>query len=240
MEWFKHPTTARYNEVLKKLEKLYGLAAVGFFWKAVELIKFCEGEVPYGLLLALRSRPLRYVQVIAIIDNPEFFDFDRQESVVRLNKTVEEQLFGKPPKKLSSGARTDTPTEAPTDAPTDAPTEARREAPVPAGPIEVEKEENKNKSESEKKESATHTLIPGIEEERLLNEFLSSKCPVLLEMEEPLTLDQYHNLKRNYQTSDIERVLLDMQNDVNISSNRSCYLTADKWLRYRVENGRRG
>ena len=64
--------------------------------------------------------------------------------------------------------------------------------------------------------------------------FLEERCPHLLEMAEPLTLEQYRELKKSYSEEQIKEVLLDMENDVGLSNRRrSCFQTTSSWLKKR-------
>ena len=241
MEYFLHSTMARHAGALKQLERDYGLAAVGFFWKAVELIFACNGEANYASVLALRARPLRYVQVIEIVKNCQLFIFDEREAVVRINPEIRNGLYRMPRKSSSSRRRTVASTDtcasaSGADTGTDAGTGAPRYASVPAVPSEIERKEE----ECENKMRATHTREEPkeLQTEQMLQTFLASRCPSLLEMEEPLTVDEYLELRRHYDRHEIEQVLLDMHNDVRTINARSCYALADKWLR--VRSTRRG
>lgn len=253
MDYFLHSTMARHAGALKQQERDYGLAAVGFFWKAVELIFACNGEANYASVLALRARPLRYVQVIEIVKNCQLFIFDEREAVVRINPEIRNGLYRMPSKSsqrtdsspvrteactdTDTGAGSEARTDAGTDARTDAGTGAPRYASVPAVPSEIERKE---KEVCENNLRATHTREEPkeLQTEQMLQTFLASRCPSLLEMEEPLTVDEYLELRRHYDRHDIEQVLLDMHNDVRTVNARSCFAMADKWLR--VRSTRRG
>ena len=53
-------------------------------------------------------------------------------------------------------------------------------------------------------------------------------------MAEPLTLEQYRELKKSYSEEQIKEVLLDMENDVGLSNRRrSCFQTTSSWLKKR-------
>lgn len=227
MKFFMHSTVARYSKDLNRLEHEYGLAAIGFYWKVVEMILFSEGECNLYSLLALRSQPLRFPQCEQILKNSKLFIYDAVRNVVRIN--MESDVgFDAPDSDLDKLAEAGT--GARTQARTEARTEARREAPVHAGPITPCADNTTLDTETE---GASQRVEQDIEMERALMQFLSSRCPSLLEMEKPLTLEQYKVLRQRYGPEEIEQVLIDMDNDPKVGRLRGCFVTADKWLRVR-------
>lgn len=250
MEYFLHSTMARYADALKQLEHDYGLAAVGFFWKAVELIFVNNGVASYAAVLALRARPLRFNQAVAIVKYNQLFVFNKHEATVRLNPDVQNGLYRMPRRLSSSRRRTDAGTGASTgvgeasvqaeagasvgtEACTDVGADASPHASVPAVPSEIERREKEEVCENNLRATHTREVPKELQTEQMLQTFLASRCPSLLEMEEPLTVDEYLELRRRYDRHDIEQVLLDMHNDFRTANARSCYALADKWLRVR-------
>ena len=75
---------------------------------------------------------------------------------------------------------------------------------------------------------------PDIAKNLIVQSFLNENCPHLSEMEQPLTVTEYGWLRQFYTDTQIQDVLLDMENDTNVvRSKRSAYHTALSWLRKR-------
>lgn len=65
---------------------------------------------------------------------------------------------------------------------------------------------------------------------------MEERCPHLLLMEEPLTLEDFRKLKKYFTWGQIQEVLLDMENDNNLYQNkRNGYRTALSWLKRRYK-----
>ena len=64
--------------------------------------------------------------------------------------------------------------------------------------------------------------------------FMEENCRHLLEMAEPLTLDEYRELKKWYTPEQIREVFIDMENDIGLNKRRrNCFQTALSWLKKR-------
>jgi hypothetical protein len=56
-------------------------------------------------------------------------------------------------------------------------------------------------------------------------------------MAEPLTLDEYRELKKWYTPEQIQEVFIDMENDIGLNKRRrNCFQTAFSWLKKRFGN----
>ena len=219
MDYTKHLTTARYSEDLKKIVNAYGVAGYGFYWMAIEIMLFSQEPIPMIILQKNGYKRLSRTEAERIILDSELFDVDELNRVT-LNKDKKDIDFGIDKKSLESyfsklafcyGEVSRAVTGAVTGAVTSAVTSAG------AVPFEIEKD-NKRKR------------INNIARETLFI-FMEERCPHLLEMAEPLTLQQFRELKKSYSEDQVKEVLLDMENDVGLSNRRrSCYQTSLSWL----------
>ena len=63
---------------------------------------------------------------------------------------------------------------------------------------------------------------------------MEQHCPHLMEMAEPLTFDEFRELKKSYSWPEIREVLLAMENDIGLCDRRrNCQTTALSWLKNR-------
>ena len=223
MDYTKHLTTARYSEDLKKIVNAYGVAGYGFYWMAIEMMLFSQEPIPMINLQKNGYKRLSRTEAERIILDSELFNVDELNRVT-LNKNKKDIDFGIDNKSLEtyfsklafcSGEVSRAVAGAVAGAVTSAVTGAVTGA--GAVPFEIEKD-NKRKSINNK------------ERETLLI-FMEERCPHLLEMAEPLTLQQFRELKKSYSEDQVKEVLLDMENDVGLSNRRrSCYQTSLTWL----------
>lgn len=211
-EFFMVSTTWIYRERLKWLERNYGLAAIGFYWKAVAQIGLSGGSTSMSSLMALRGRGMRMVHIQEIVEKSGLFTFGK-DSLVELIESDENGLHKQIKKDAS---RTSAPTGAPASAPASAQTGAQARTSV--------KREDIDKEQS--RECAR---------EEIFYRFMQTRCPNLLLMPEPLTLDQFLALRQDYSTEAIQDVLLDMENHTALHA-RNCYYTARRWLEHRQKN----
>ena len=230
MDFFLHSSTAWRRRKLLNLQARYGLAGIGFYWQAVELLMAHNYKLPISNFLELRCGPIRYNDVKIIIRTSDLFEVDEHDYVsLKPDKEggIEENsimAYQELLEKIENGdelpdSRTGACTSACTGTCTGTCTEACTDACTGAG------YPNKDIDEDLRKE---------IEAQTKFNDFMSSRCPHLLDMDEPLTLDEYYKLKKNYSWKMIEDVLIEMENCKGLSKNRrSCYQTALSWLKKR-------
>ena len=210
MEFFLHSTTAHYSRLLLKLEHDYGLAAIGFYWKAVELIILSGKKIPIHFFQSLRHKPLRFFDVYGIIYSSELFDID-ENFFVTLAQDPEKSIGLKSYENYLTSVRN----SVIADERDNVIASTRNSACVCPGPIEMNKEKIRLDGEAQKQ----------------LSRFMHLRCPHLLEMEDPLTLEEYRELKKDYTWRQIQGVLVNMENEVGLSRRkRSCYQTALTWL----------
>lgn len=60
-------------------------------------------------------------------------------------------------------------------------------------------------------------------------QYMRLRCPHLVEMEDPLTLQEFRQLRQQFGKERVRQVLLDMENRPSLDC-RSVYVTASKWL----------
>ena len=227
MQFFLHSTTARRRPKLEQLKAKYGLAGIGFYWQAVELIMVCNEKVPIDNFLAIRYKPIRFWDVYDIIENYDLFDVDEQHMVSLRNDP--ENGIGEPSIKnllqfttesdplrassrVSSGASSGVSSGASSG--------VSSGASLRPGHSDIDKEK----------------IRVEIEAQKLFDSFMEARCPHLLLMEEPLALEDFRKLKKSYTWGQIQEVLLDMENDNNLYQNkRNGYRTALSWLKRRYK-----
>ena len=206
MDFFLHSSKAFHSKKLLKLQQDYGLGGIGFYWQAVELIISHNYRVPISFFMVIRYRPIREDDVEPIIRNYGLFDVD-EDNMVTLYSDKENGIGEETInllKKLTLACGC---------------AEAGAEARTHPGPCEIDI----NKI----------TLKKTCARDKF-DRFMQFRCPHLLEMEEPLTLEDFYELKLDYTWIQIQEVLLAMENEIGLSSKRrSCYLTALSWLKQR-------
>ena len=220
MDYIQHITTAQYSKDLKKIENTYGVAGYGFYWKVIEMLLFSQEPMPMVNLVKIGYKRLSRTEAKKIILESGLFFVDELNRVT-LIKDKKDVDYGIEKKSLDtyfsklaicSGEVSRAVTRAVTGAGMGAVTGAG------AVPFEMDKEKER------KYNNARETLLI----------FLEEHCPHLLEMAEPLTLEQYRELKKSYSEEQIKEVLLDMENDVGLSNRRrSCFQTTSSWLKKR-------
>lgn len=230
MQFFLHSSTARRRPKLEQLKAIYGLAGIGFYWQAVELIMVCNEKVPIDNFLAIRYSPIRFWDVYDIIEKYDLFDVDEHRMVSLKNDP--ENGIGEPSIKnllqfievsdpsRASGASSRASSRASSGASSGASSRASSSASSGPGHCDIDKEK----------------IRVEIEAQKQFDSFMEARCPHLLLMEEPLTLDDYRKLKTSYTWGQIQEVLLDMENDNNLYQNkRNGYRTALSWLKRRYK-----
>ena len=217
MEYFIHSSTASYSKDLKKLVSEHGLAGLGFFWMAVEKLILSNMPIPLTDLVKRGFRGLSRTQATDIVINSGLFHYDENE-MVSLAEKVDYGIDKKSLKtyfvKLSLCAPA-----CECVAPRVAECVAECVAPrVAAGPCKLNKEKKREEN------IARETFFI----------FMEENCRHLLEMAEPLTLDEYRELKKWYTPEQIREVFIDMENDIGLNRRRrNCFQTALSWLRKR-------
>ena len=224
MEFFKHSSTAQYSKDLKRIEQAYGVAGIGFYWKAVEILFLSQMPTPIINILKDGYKRLSRTEAERIILESGIFDVDELNRVT-LKKEIKDVDYGIDKKSLetyfskltlcSGGiSRTGSRVEACAEACTEACTETG------TGTVPLKTDKDKSREDN-------------IAREALLI-FMEERCPHLLEMAEPLTLKQFRELKKSYSWEQIKEVLLDMENDVGLNKRkRNCYQTTLSWLKKR-------
>ncbi|MBR5716963.1 MAG: DUF4373 domain-containing protein [Bacteroidales bacterium] len=258
MDFFIHSTKACDSAKLQKLQKDYKLAGLGFYWKVVELLMLCPIKVHFNSILTLREPPISFNIVKAIINDYDLFDVDENNYVTlkidKGNGIGEKSLESYLSFFSSSSRASDASHESrkSSRASSDTCTDASSGACTPSRSSFKENKDNKiynlsvinNKIESKADEGTQNDVSritealcknrPDIANELLIESFLKKNCPHLSEMEQPLTMTEYGWLKKYYTDTQIQDVLLDMENDTNVfRTKRSAYHTALSWLRKR-------
>ena len=242
-----HDTKARRSKKLLKLQKDFGLGGIGFYWVAVEWILSEGCKIPLSFLKNVRDRPIREDQVEHIIKDYGLFDVDEDE-MISLNLDVENAVGEEAIKILhshirmgirttvcasagantgasagavmgaSAGANARTSTGASDGASAGADVSANDGASARSSGRE------KDKDKRNKLERAQNKFY----------EFMEQRCPHLMEMAEPLTFDEFRELKKSYSWPEIREVLLAMENDIGLCDRRrNCQTTALSWLKNR-------
>ena len=217
MEYFIHSSTASYSKDLKKLVSEHGLAGLGFFWMAVEKLILSNMPIPLTDLVKRGFRGLSRTQATDIVINSGLFHYDENE-MVSLAEKVDYGIDKKSLKtyfvKLSLCAPA-----CECVAPRVAECVAECVAPrVAAGHCKLNKEKKREEN------IARETFFI----------FMEENCRHLLEMAEPLTLDEYRELKKWYTPEQIREVFIDMENDIGLNKRRrNCFQTALSWLKKR-------
>ena len=220
MEFFIHSSTASYSKDLKKLVSEHGLAGLGFFWMAVEKLILSNMPIPLTDLVKRGFRGLSRTQATDIVINSGLFHYDENE-MVSLAEKVDYGIDKKSLKtyfvKLSLCAPA-----CECVAPRVAECVAECVAPhVAAGHCKLNKEKKREEN------IARETFFI----------FMEENCRHLLEMAEPLTLDEYRELKKWYTPEQIQEVFIDMENDIGLNKRRrNCFQTAFSWLKKRFGN----
>lgn len=225
MEFFIHSTTAHYSKYLLKLQETYGLAGLGFYWKAVELILLGCRKVPIDHFMILRYKPLRFFDIYDILYDSGLFEIDEnfrvslsKDADLGIDKKTVKQYFELLDSGASDNARASARDNAIADVRDSAIADARDSECVHPGPFEIDKEKTRLEKEAQAQ----------------FDRFMRRRCPHLLEMDEPFTLEQFRELKKTFTWKEIQDVLIEMENDKDVSvKKRSCYQTALSWLKHR-------
>ena len=243
MDFFMHDTKARRSKKLLKLQKDFGLGGIGFYWVAVEWILSEGCKIPLSFLKNVRDRPIREDQVEHIIKDYGLFDVD-EDDMISLNLDVENAVGEEAIKILHShicmGIRTTVCASAGANTGASAGADARTSTGASDGASDGadvsanagasarssgrEQDKDKEKDKRNKLERAQNKFY----------EFMEQRCPHLMEMAEPLTFDEFRELKKSYSWPEIKEVLLAMENDIGLCDRRrNCQTTALSWLKNR-------
>ena len=215
MQFFLHSSTANRSMKLEQLKAKHGLAGIGFYWQAVELIMAFNEKVPIDFFLAFRYKPIRFRDVYDIIENYGLFDVDAQH-MVSLRIDLENGIGDASINNLLKFISVNDPTRVSSHASSGASSGAS----LRPGHCDIDKEK----------------IRVEIEAQKQFDSFMEARCPHLLLMEEPLTLEDFRKLKKYFTWGQIQEVLLDMENDNNLYQNkRNGYQTALSWLNRRYK-----
>jgi len=243
MEFFLHSTLNEYSRKLNLIKKHYGIAGLGFYWRAVEKLMWEGQKVSIETLVALRDKPIRYADAKEIIKRCGLFIVDDTNYVIMANdiengiaKNTMDNYFANihidNPEKLTAEVCWDTCTDACTDAYTDARTDVCADARTDAC-TDACADARTDACYLDNKDLDKEKDIDK-EEHKLLKEFMEKNYPHLLQMQEPLNMEQFKALRNNYSRDQIEEVFLQMENSIDLyKKKRSCYLTALSWLKAR-------
>ena len=224
MEFFIHSATGCYSEDLKRLVKEHGMAGLGFFWMALEKILLCNRPVPLIDLVQKGFNGLSRTQASNIIINSGLFYYDENEMVTLVDK-VDYGIDKKTLETYFAKLSLCTPSCACMDKRVDKRVgkrmDKRMDMSVDAGHCKLNKEKKREEN------IARETFFI----------FMEENCRHLLEMAEPLTLDEYRELKKWYTPEQIQEVFIDMENDIGLNKRRrNCFQTAFSWLKKRFGN----
>ena len=212
MEYFIHSSTASYSKDLKKLVSEHGLAGLGFFWMAVEKLILSNMPIPLTDLVRRGFKGLSRTQATDIVINSGLFHFDENEMV----SLAEKVDYGIDKKSLKTYF-----VKMSLCAPACECVAPRVAECVAAGHCKLNKEKKREEN------IARETFFI----------FMEENCRHLLEMAEPLTLAEYHELKKWYTPEQIQEVFIDMENDIGLNKRRrNCFQTAFSWLKKRFGN----
>lgn len=212
-----------------RVENKFGLAGIGFYFKAVAMIKLMNDSAPKINLLSLRNTGLRWVEAEDILDNYDLFEKDHRGNYILRGNSPENGLVEARSHKSSRTGATGAGTPAGAEAPGGAGTEAGTAAGAEAGSAQVLVDPLKTIIEE--------TIKREINAEEAFLRFMNNQCPHLLNFEEPLTFDQLKTLRQAFSEAEIKSVLKDMNNKVGLEYKfRNCYDTARNWLEARARN----
>ena len=222
MEFFIHSSTGSHSKDLLRIESKHGVAGIGYVWKILELMILSNKPLTKERLLEINYDRLSKREAKAIILESGLFHVELNKYVT-LEKNVDYGIAQKSLDIYFELLPLNTPacmcagTAECASAGTAAGTAEGAPMGTAAGPCELEEEKSREE-----------------EARQLLADFMEERCPHLLEFDEPFTLEQFRELRKNYSAEQIETVLLDMENEKNLACNkRSCFQTASNWLNRR-------
>lgn len=237
-----------YAPGIKKLLAEHGASAVAFYFMALGKMAMNGGWHWKIDLMALRCRGLKFMTIEKILHSSELFELTPEDAVliadlehngiVDFKKSIfytcrkEAQWVHKfyisgPGVSGREGARVGARVGDCADGGADGCADGRADGCVGAGPIDANaiNREIEKEIETEKKK------------ERWLASFFQSSCPHLLEMEEPMTVEQFDDLVKAYGIDEVKSVLCDMENETTLNK-RSCARTAENWLKGRARRNK--
>lgn len=223
-----------YSTAILKLISEHGIAALAFYFMALGLMGLNGGWHRKVQLLRLRCPGLRMQTIEEILLTSELFELTDDDVV--LLAEIEHNGLADYRQTIFYRCRTEKPwllartrSGAQDRARDRAPDRARDRAQdraldgVCAGPIN--EEDIEKELETEKKKA------------RWLALFFQSHCPHLLEMEEPMTVEQFDDLVKRFGLEEVKSVLTDMENELDLNK-RSCAHTAESWLKGRARRNK--
>lgn len=236
-----------YSTAINRLIAEHGAGAVAFYFMAMGLMGLNGGWHWRSHLLALRCRGLRFQTIDEILHTSELFEITDDDVVLLADvehngvENFKQTVFYSCRKthpwtatRMRSRARTDARVRKPADGGAPVPMDGGALVPIDGGApgstdggeinLELEKELEKE-LETEKKKA------------RWLALFFQSHCPHLLEMEEPMTVEQFDDLVKRFGLEEVKSVLTDMENELDLNK-RSCAHTAENWLKGRARRNK--
>lgn len=224
MEWFKHTTTASNSKELRRLEKTYGFAGIGFYWKLYEKIQLNGGAFPMEEALSWARREFSSIKIRAVLCDSGLFDVDEFDMVhLAVNQTMEDEQN---PSASESVADSDEQNPSTSE---NAAKNNGESAPTPARKEEKDKKDKREKGIGRVRQLLTLAATP--EEQKFYQEMLD-KFPNVCKLDDPLTYDEYLRIKKWNPDCDVGGLLQAMQNFRPLNKKyRSAYLTLKNWVK---------
>lgn len=219
MEWFKHYFTASADKKLMALERDYGLAGLGFYWKVHEKIGQNNGQLPLSEVINWATTGLKHADKLKILsdDALNLFTID-SDANIRL-------AYAYP--------RTDLGTDAGTDPGPD--------AGLPAGSSSSTTRKEKNRKDNTHKKTLSMAELcesAQSEEEKEFYEMMLENYPRVCQLEQPLSYAQLQQmLQKGITAVQISGILKEMENyKLLLKKCVSANLTIRNWIRRRNHN----
>lgn len=220
MEWFKHYFTASADKKLIALERDYGLAGLGFYWKVREKIGHNNGQLPLSEVVRWYTRGLKHGDKLKILadDSLNLFTIDADANI-RLACAYPHADPG-----ADAGANAGVPAGA--------------GASVPAGSSSSStRKDKKRKDNTIKKTLSMDELFESAQtnEEKEFYEKMLENYPRVCQLPQPLSYAQLNRLLvKGITAQQIADTLSEMENyallhDKCVSAN----LTIQNWIRRR-------
>lgn len=223
MQFFKHPCDARFRPFIKHLEKKYGWAGVGFYWRIVEVISdYKIKELPLKTALSWTTSGLGNEDKKSIIKSKrnKIFYVDIHDTI-RLRESK------------NSTSRTHPCADPIAD--TDAGGDAGGDVGLRAVPFSTTREENKEKKKNKKEILNCQELLEqaDTDEERDFYANMMEHYPRICQMKLPLTYEQLKRLLRDGHTyEELNWTLIQMENYLPLLQKCvSANLTIRNWIR---------
>ena len=248
MEWFKHKIAASRSR-LECIEMTYGFAGLGFYWKLYEDVMMCNGALPLAFALSSARRDFPQKKIKSIIYDFGLFTVDSHNMVHIVEdveeETVDEQAASAPAVDdrrdviSAKNVEVDTKNDVISAKNVEVTTKidvisAKNDEQSPSNaPARIEENRIKNREEvggiKRVRQMLTLTTSP---EEKRFYEGMLEKCPHVCMMREPLTYQQFQQLRARYPTLHVGEMMQQMENYSLLNKKyRSAYLTLNNWMR---------